>query len=195
VDLGIVNIAATSDGQLAAGRRLNRYREHQQDLRAKLQAKGTQSAKRVLKRQRRKEQRFVTDTNHCISKSIVAEAARTGRGIALEELKGIRERVRLRKPQRAAVHSWSFDQLGRFILYKAALAGVVVLQVDPAYSSQECADCQHTEKRNRPSQAVFICRACGVVAHADRNSSRNLAARAARVWESGARSTVPAPAV
>lgn len=192
VDLGIVNIATTSDGALMAGRRLNRYRKRQQDLRTKLQAKGTQSARRVLKRQRRKETRFVTDTNHCISKSIVAEAARTGRGIALEELKGIRERVRLRKPQRAAVHSWSFDQLGQFILYKAALAGVLVLQVDPAYSSQECAECHHTEKRNRPTQAVFFCRGCGVVAHADRNASRNLSARAARVWDSGAQSTVPA---
>jgi IS605 OrfB family transposase len=63
----------------------------------------------------RRERRFAADTNHVISKGIVAEAERTSRGIALENLQGIRTRARLRKPQRAAVHSWAFAQLGAFI--------------------------------------------------------------------------------
>jgi IS605 OrfB family transposase len=61
-----------------------------------------------------------------------AEATRTGRGIALEDLSGIRDRVRLRKPQRVTLHAWSFHQLGRFIAYKAARAGIAVVYVDPA---------------------------------------------------------------
>ena len=96
VDLGIVNIATTSDGVVMAGRGLNRHRKRQQDLRAKLQAKGTKSAKRLLKKRRRKEARHAADVNHCISKRIVAEAQHTGRGIALEDLSGIRERARFR---------------------------------------------------------------------------------------------------
>lgn len=75
--------------------------------------------KRVLKRRRRKEQRRARDINHCVSKRIVSEAERTGRGIALEDLKGIRTRVRHRKPQRAAFHSWAFAQLASFLCYKA----------------------------------------------------------------------------
>ena len=55
MDLGIVNIATTSTGYRAAGRKLNRYRKRQLALRAKLQKKGTKSAKRLLKKQRRKE--------------------------------------------------------------------------------------------------------------------------------------------
>ena len=194
VDLGIVNIATTSDGKIMAGRGLNRYRERKQELRAKLQAKNTKSAKRVLKRQKRKEARFATDTNHCIAKKIVAEAQRTGRGIALEELTGIRERVRLRKPQRAALHSWPFAQLDRFVCYRAVRDRVPVVHVDPAYTSRQCADCHHIEKRNRPSQAVFVCRGCGVVAHADRNAARNIRARGAALRGSGAQSIAPAPA-
>ncbi|MFC5817720.1 IS200/IS605 family accessory protein TnpB-related protein [Nonomuraea harbinensis] len=65
-----------------------------------------------------REARFAADVNHRISKSIVTEAERTSRGIALEDLGGIRERVRLRKPQRVALHSWSFQQSGAFIAYK-----------------------------------------------------------------------------
>ena len=78
VDLGIVNIATTSTGYRAAGRGLNRHRKRQLDLRRKLQAKGTKSAKRRLKKRSRKEQRHAANINHIISKTIVTTAERTG---------------------------------------------------------------------------------------------------------------------
>jgi IS605 OrfB family transposase len=194
VDLAIVNIATTSDGEVMAGRRVNRYRRRQITLRRKLQAKGTRSAKRRLKKRARKEARFARDVNHCISKKIVTEAERTSRGIALEELTGIRRRARLRKPQRVTLNSWAFAQLGSFIGYKARRAGVPVVYVDPAYTLQMCSACGHADKRNRVSQARFTCRRCGVVAHADRNASRNIAARGQLAWDAGRQSRAPAPA-
>ncbi|MER7693563.1 transposase [Streptomyces sp. NPDC097610] len=193
VDLGIVNIATTSTGYQAAGRGLGRYRKRQLALRAKLQKKRTQSAKRRLKERSRREQRHVKNTNHIIAKTIVTEAERTSAGIALEDLGGIRQRVRLRKPQRVALHSWAFAQLGDFIVYKAKRAGVPLVFVDPAYTSQTCAECGHIDKRNRVDQGLFICRKCGVVAHADRNASHNIAARGEAVWIAGRESRVPAP--
>jgi IS605 OrfB family transposase len=192
VDLGIVNIATTSDGDVLAGRGLSRYRARQVRLRAKLQKKGTKSAKRRLKKRAQRERRFAADTNHVISKRIVAEAERTSRGIALEDLGGIRARVRLRKPQRAAVHSWAFAQLGQFLEYKARRAGVPLIFVDPAYTSQTCSECGHGDKQNRASQARFQCRSCGVVAHADLNASRNIARKGEVVWNAGRESRVPA---
>ncbi|MEU1200335.1 transposase [Streptomyces sp. NPDC005813] len=192
VDLGIVNIATTSYGYEAAGRNLNRYRKRQLSLRAKLQKKRTKSAKRRLKERSRREQRHVKNTNHIIAKTIVTEAERTSAGLSLEELKGIRQRVRLRKPQRVALHSWAFAQLADFIVYKAKRAGVPLVFVDPAYTSQTCAECGHVDKRNRVDQGLFICRGCGVVAHADRNASRNIATRGAAVWTAGRESRVPA---
>ncbi|WP_328839245.1 transposase [Streptomyces europaeiscabiei] len=193
IDLGIVNIATTSDGEILAGRELNRIRTRERGLRAKLQKKNTPSAKRRLKKRRRKEARRAKDINHKIAKRVVAEAERTGRGIALEDLTGIRERVRLRKPQRATHASWSFHQLGQFIAYKARKAGVPVVHVDPAYTSRTCAECGHIDKANRVSQAWFACRNCGFVDHADRNGSRNIRARAWELWRRGAQSTAPAP--
>ncbi|MEH0423593.1 RNA-guided endonuclease InsQ/TnpB family protein [Streptomyces sp. B21-083] len=193
IDLGIVNIATTSDGQIMAGRELNRGRLRERTLRTKLQKKNTPSARRRLKKRRRKEARRAKDINHKIAKHVVAEAERTGRGIALEDLGGIRERVRLRKPQRATHSSWSFAQLGSFIAYKARKAGVPVVYVDPAYTSRTCAECGHIDKANRVSQAWFACRSCGFVDHADRNSSRNIRARAEELWRRGAQSTAPDP--
>ncbi|MDQ0595880.1 putative transposase [Streptomyces canus] len=192
VDLGIVNIVTTSTGYQAAGRALNRYRKRQLALRAKLQKKRTKSAKRRLKERSRREARHVKNTNHIIAKTIVIEAERTSAGISLEELKGIRQRVRLRKPQRVALHSWSFAQLADFIIYKAKRAGVPLVIVDPAYTSQTCTECGHVDKRNRVDQGLFICRGCGVVAHADRNASHNIATRGENVWNAGRESRVPA---
>lgn len=193
IDLGIVNIATTSDGEIMAGRELNRVRTRERKLRTKLQKKNTPSAKRRLKKRRRKEARRAKDINHKIAKHVVAEAERTGRGIALEDLTGIRERVRLRKPQRATHSSWGFAQLGQFIAYKARRAGVPVVHVDPAYTSRTCAECGHVDRANRVSQAWFACRSCGFVDHADRNGSRNIRARARELRRRGAQSTAPAP--
>ncbi|MFF3150127.1 RNA-guided endonuclease InsQ/TnpB family protein [Streptomyces sp. NPDC057927] len=192
VDLGIANIATTSTGYQAAGRGLNRHRKRQLDLRRKLQAKGTKSAKRRLKARNRREQRHAKNQNHIIAKTIVTEAERTSAGISLEELHGIRQRVRLRKPQRVALHSWAFAQLADFIVYKARRAGVPVVFVDPAYTSQQCCEWGHIDKKNRASQALFTCRNCGVVAHADRNASHNIARRGEAVWTAGRESRVPA---
>ena len=191
VDLGIVNIASTSTGTRHSGRRLNRRRENDRKLRSQLQRKNTKSAKRRAKKHAGKEARRSRDINHKISKSIVAEAQRTARGIALEDLTGIRERARLRKPQRVTLHSWSFHQLGAFIAYKAKRAGVPLVHVNPAYTSQECSQCHHTDSRNRPAQARFACRSCGFVEHADLNSSHNIAHRGWAAWVCGAQPTAP----
>ncbi|WP_312870367.1 transposase [Streptomyces himalayensis] len=119
VDRGIVNLATTSDGTNHQGRRLSRYRRWQARKRAELQKKNTRSARRRLASRSHKERRHATHVNHRISKEIVSVAQRTGRGIALEQLDGIRERVRLRRDQRATLSSWPFHPLGQHLTYKA----------------------------------------------------------------------------
>jgi IS605 OrfB family transposase len=186
VDLGIANIATTSattgDGTRHPGRGLNAVRHRNRELRRRLQAKKTKSARRLLKKRRRAEARFAANTNHVIAKRIVTEAERTGRGIALEDLQGIRERVRLRKPQRVTLHAWSFHQLGSFIADKARRAGIALVHVDPAYTSRQCSACGHTDRANRPDQETFLCTSCGFAEHADVNAARNIAARGAAGW-------------
>jgi IS605 OrfB family transposase len=182
VDLGIASIATTNDGTRHAGRHLNKVRHRNRRLRGKLQRLGTKSAKRLLKKRRRKEARFAADVNHTIAKRIVTEAERTGRGIALEDLTGIRDRVRLRRPQRVTLHSWAFHQLGAYLAYKAARIGMAVVRVDPAYTSQGCSSCGHVAKANRPNQHTFRCTSCGFAEHADVNAARNIAARGVAGW-------------
>jgi putative transposase len=178
VDLGIANIAADSDGNRYSGSEVKSVRQRQRRLRKKLQKKVTTSANRRLKKLAGKEARFARHTNHVISKQIVATAKGTGRGISVEQLTGIRDRVKVRHGQRVVLHSWAFLQLKSFVLYKAALAGVLVVQVDPRNSSRECSQCGHIDKANRPSQSKFSCQRCGFTAHADLNAARVLSGRA-----------------
>ena len=146
-------------------------------LRKRLQAKGTRSAKRLLKKRSGKESRFAKDVNHRISKRIVSVAKRTDRAIAIEELGGIRNRVRLRRHQRENLHSWSFAQLGQFLRYKAIVAGVVLVGVDPRNTSRTCPACGHCEKANRLSQSRFLCVSCGFADLADYVAAVNIRAR------------------
>ncbi len=179
VDVGVVNIATTSDGANYAGKALNATRARANRLRRRLQQTGTKSAKRLLKKRRSKEARFARHVNHCISKQIVTAAERTARGIALENLEGIRARIRASRSQRRVLHSWAFGDLQEKIAYKARLAGLPICYVDPRNSSRECRVCGHTEKANRKTRDLFACRACGHSADADANAACVIAGRAA----------------
>ncbi|MGI5322815.1 RNA-guided endonuclease InsQ/TnpB family protein [Actinomadura nitritigenes] len=182
VDRGITNLATTSDGDNHSGRRLDRYRRWQARKKAEIQAKKTRSAKQLLKKRARRESRHAAHINHKISKTVVAVAQRTDRGIALEQLQGIRERVTVRRDQRARQSSWPFHQLGAFIAYKARRAGVPFIEVDPAYTSQRCPRCGHTAKANRPSRDAFSCRRCGLAGPADVVAGVNVRDRARSAW-------------
>ena len=177
VDMGIVNLAVTSEGTIFSGRAVNNLRARCAKLRTKLQSKGTKSAKRLLRKRRRREHRFQSDTNHCISKALVTQAKDTSRGIALEDLKGMRERTTVRRAQRRVIHRWAFAQLRGFIEYKARLAGVPVVIVDYRNTSIVCSECGCTDKANRRSQSLFSCTSCGYRCHADVNAARVIAAR------------------
>jgi IS605 OrfB family transposase len=174
IDLDVVNIATDSDGGIHSGRAINNVRARHRRLRTKLQKKGTKGTRRRLKRLAGKERRFARHTNHVISKRIVAKAERTTRGLALEDLQGIRTRARARKPQRATLHSWAFAQLRAFLVYKAQRVGVRVVLVDPRNSSRTCPKCGCVDKRNRPCQAVFSCVRCGFAGHADTIAAENI---------------------
>ena len=178
VDMGVVNLAVDSDGVVHQGKPVNNVRYRHRKLRSKLQRKGTKSCRRRLKKLAGKERRFATWVNHNVSKSIVVKAKGTGRGIAVEELNGIRDRVTVRRSQRAILHSWSFFQLRAFLTYKAALAGIPLVAVDPRNTSRLCPACGHISKANRKIQANFLCVSYNFSGLADHIAAGNISRRA-----------------
>jgi IS605 OrfB family transposase len=174
VDLGINNLAVSSDGTFYLRPDLRNVSNKYSALRSRLQCKGTQSAKRHLKKLSGCENRFHKDVNHCISKQIVNSAKVQGYNvIALENLKHIRENSKLGRATRKRLHSWPFAQLQDFLGYKAQWAGIQVETVSARYTSQGCSRCGHVYKPQRKGN-LFRCVSCGYQNHADLNASHNI---------------------
>jgi len=170
VDLGFSRVAVTSDEKFHTAKNIRHKKACYKRTRRSLQANGSKSAKRALKRVSGRERRFVADTNHCVSKQIVADAKANDQRIVLEDLNGIRETGKAK-----CVHKWSFAELQQMIRYKAARAGVEVVIVSPRYTSQTCSRCLHLGVR--PSQSNFQCRDCGYQINADLNGAKSIAKR------------------
>lgn len=179
VDLGVKSLATDSDGTTYTGAAVERVRQKYARLRAELQAKGTRSARRALKNISGKEARFRQIENHRIANSLIRKAAQgTSRGIALEDLTGIRERTTVRQPQRARHSGWAFHQLRAMIVYKALANGLDVAFVDPRNTSRQCPCCDHITKENRPTRDRFCCVRCGFEAEADHVAASNISQKA-----------------
>lgn len=174
VDFGVVDIVALSTGETVSSKWINQYRLKRAKIRSSIQRKGTRSSRKLLKRLSNRERATATLINHTISKRIVEKAKTAHLGIAIENLKGIRKAVKVRKHQRGLRHSWSFDQLRQFLEYKAKLHGVKLVAVNPAYTSQLCSACGVIAKRKGK---IFTCKACGNLMDADINAAINIATR------------------
>ena len=185
VDLGITEIATDSEGNQYSGEAVKGVRRRVRRIRRLLQARSTKSAKKHLKRIRQKQSRFTRDTNYVISKRLVTTATNSRKALALEDLKGIRDRAETvfgrdtkSKEMRWLMGNWAFDQLRQILSYKAEAAGVPLISVDPRNTSRTCSKCGHCEKANRKSQAKFLCQRCGFETNADSNAAVNIGVRA-----------------
>ncbi|MEW5996103.1 MAG: transposase [Candidatus Micrarchaeota archaeon] len=170
IDVGINNLATTSEGQFFRG--VKHHIARIQRLRSALQSKGTKSARKHLGKLKGRQARFMRSINHLVSKKIVSGLG-AGDIIVMENLRGIRAKRRGRELNKL-LSTWAFGQLKSFMEYKAVGKGIVFVTVPPAYSSQACSRC-HELLSIRPRNAGFFkCLNCGYSCNADLNASFNL---------------------
>lgn len=171
VDLGENTLAATSSGKMFGGGEVRHIRDKFLAKRRSLQSNGSESAKQLLKKISGKEARRMKHVNHEVSKQIIKEAKDKDAGvIVLENLTNIRQRIKAGKRLRTRLHRWAFRELQTLIQYKAESAGLQVVYVNPAYSSQTCCLCGALGTRQGNH---FKC-SCGNQQHSDLNASRTL---------------------
>nr|WP_160168002.1 RNA-guided endonuclease TnpB family protein [Haloterrigena salina] len=179
VDLNLKNVAVTSTGSFYDGGKLLWGQNHYFRVRRSLQDKGTRSAKQALARLSGRENRFVLDRLHTISRRIVEEARHYDCSyIAVEDLTHIRERMDASDDQlKRQMHQWAFRELQEMIQWKATEYGIRVESVNPAFSSQTCSKCGHQSSTNRNSDGWFECNECGYEIDGDYNASKNIGMR------------------
>ena len=179
IDRGINFVVATYDSEhksgFVSGKSIKQKRAHYSKLRKELQMRHTPSARRRIKAIGQRENRWMQDVNHCVSKALV-ESNPKHTLFVLEDLTGVRNATeRVRTKNRYVSVSWAFYDLEQKLIYKAKQNQSSVIKVDPRYTSQCCPVCGHTEKANRNKKIhLFTCKNCGYKSNDDRIGAMNL---------------------
>lgn len=179
IDRGLRFLATTFDNKhqtkFISGKQVSRKREHYKRLRAQLQAKGTKSAKRRLKQIGQRENRWMSDVNHQISKALVDHYG-SETMFVVEDLFGVKKTVKKRKKEnRYEQNSWAFYQLEIDLTYKALCNHSKVIEVPAQYTSQRCPRCGRINKDNRDHDLhLYKCDRCGYSSNDDRIGAMNI---------------------
>ena len=179
IDRGINFVVATYDSHhksgFVSGKTIKQKRAAYSKLRKELQMRHTPSSRRRLKAIGQRENRWMQDINHQVSKALATGNPKHTLFV-LEDLTGIcnvTERVKTKN--RYVSVSWSFYDLEQKLIYKAKQNQSSVIKVDPRYTSQCCPACGHTEKSNRNKKIhLFTCKNCGYTSNDDRIGAMNL---------------------
>jgi len=173
VDLGLkvpaVAVTETGKTKFSGNGRMNKYMKRKH--RTKRKALGKAKKQKEINKLSNKEQRWMRDQDHKISREIVNFAVSRGVGtIRLEQLANIRQTARTSRKNEKNLHTWSFYRLANFIEYKANIASIQVEYVNPAYTSQICPKCGAL---NKAKDRLYKCD-CGFKTHRDRVGAMNI---------------------
>lgn len=173
VDLGLkcpaVAVTSTGKTRFFGNGRQNKYMKRK--FRSSRRKLGKLKKLPAIKKLDDKEQRWMKDQDHKMSRQIVNLAIQEGVGtIRLEQLSGIRQTARTSRKNAKNLHTWSFFRLAKYIEYKSAIAGIKLEYVDPKYTSQTCPECGD---RNKAKDRNYRC-SCGYHTHRDRLGAINI---------------------
>ncbi len=125
IDLGLNFLATTYDSQgktlFYNGKTIKHKRAKYKALRKQLQQKQTASARRRLQSIGSRENRWMMDINHCITKALVNQYG-DHTLFVLEDLQGVRHATeKVKVCNRYISVSWAFYQFRRMLEYKARM--------------------------------------------------------------------------
>ena len=173
VDLGlkVPAVAVTDDEKVRffGNGRQNKYMKRK--FRSYRKALGKTKKLNAIRNSKDKEQRWMKDQDHKVSREIINFAKENKISvIRLEKLANIRQTARTSRKNEKNLHTWSFYRLSQFIEYKAKLEGIKVEYVNPAYTSQTCPKCS---EKNKAQDRKYQCK-CGFKKHRDLVGAMNI---------------------
>ena len=179
LDRGLRFLTTAYDEQgitsFVSGKSITAKRRKYKKLRQQLQATGTKSAKRRLKKIGQRENRWMSDINHQVTKALVDRYG-SGTVFTIEDLTNVRFATeKVAKTIRYEQVSWAFYQFEQFLTYKAKMIGSTVVKVDAHYTSQRCPKCGSIDKlaRNHGTHE-YHCEHCGYTSNDDRIGAMNI---------------------
>lgn len=171
IDLGIKRYAATSEGVVFQDKVYNKRKRELRYLKRQLQAKGTKSAKRHLKKIRHKEFNRSDNFCHALANKIIKSTK--ANVLVLEDLSEIKKKPHKYKNLNK-ISQVPFFKLRFILAYKAPLHGKRVETVNPAYTSQVD---HRTRRKSGTRKGCRYYSKRGLVWDADGNAAVNIARR------------------
>ena len=163
VDTGINSLASLSDGQ-QLGTDVKECVERTK--RCKWGSKGHQRAQRALKQR-------IDET----AKELVSQPYEL---IVVEKLGGLNKLSKVTRRVtgniRRSLGSWNYRYWLTRVEQQCERNRISFRTVNPAYTSQKCSNCGHTQKSNRHGEK-FKCQVCGLAGNADINAALNILGR------------------
>lgn len=180
IDRGLRFLTVSYDEQgkteFVSGRKIATKRHKFQEVRKQLQSKGTKAAKRRLKAISGRENRWMSDMNHQISKTLVQKYGKDTLFV-LEDLTGVsfeENKLSQNAKRNYDLRSWAFYQLEQFLTYKAHENRSEVLKVSARYTSQRCPKCGTIHKGSRDHHKHLYSCQCGYKSNDDRIGAMNI---------------------
>lgn len=180
IDRGLRFLTVSYDEQgkteFVSGRKIATKRHKFQEVRKQLQSKGTKAAKRRLKAISGRENRWMSDMNHQISKTLVQKYGKDTLFV-LEDLTGVsfeENNLSQNAKRNYDLRSWAFYQLEQFLTYKAHENRSEVLKVSARYTSQRCPKCGTIHKGSRDHHKHLYSCQCGYKSNDDRIGAMNI---------------------
>jgi putative transposase len=172
IDMGIKHFAVTSEGQFFEN--IKTTKKHEKKLaeaqrKLSLKKKGSNNFYKEVEKAKKihlKIQRVREDYLHKVSR----ELADNYQTVFVEDLDV--SKMMADKNYSKAISDVSWSKFFQYLEYKTEL-----IKVDAKYTSQECNNCGHISKDNRPNQETFKCVKCNHQGNADFEASLTILKR------------------
>ena len=157
LDMGAKNIYSLSNGT-ASGNDQHGWNLDKIQKRMCLKKKGSKAFGRCQKHRK-------NHINWCLNQVDLSGVKR----LNIEKIENLRKGKRTSRYLSHWTYTDIYDKLERLSLS----TGVLLKEMNPAYTSQRCSQCGWTRKANRKGKK-FVCGACGFACDADSNASFNI---------------------
>ncbi|MHA1303927.1 MAG: RNA-guided endonuclease InsQ/TnpB family protein [Candidatus Heimdallarchaeaceae archaeon] len=171
--------------QLYFGRDVAEKQRKYEKRRAILQShanKGSEKAKKYLRKLKHKQRNFVRTRSGQITKEIVNLAMEYNEFIAIEKLSIRGRKGKINKNGRKKINRIPFGQFREFLKSNCEQFNIPLQEVDAYHTSKWCPKCGALNKGHSSNYALYKCR-CGFVANSDRKASKAIAIKSALVRE------------
>ena len=179
IDIGVKTLMQLSTGECVANEHINkthckRLRRYQRVMsRRKYNSTHYKDIKKTFDKKNAYIKNFRKDLIHKATTEIVKH----NMVVAIEDLnvKGMMSNHKLA----SAISDCGFGMIRRFLEYKSAKYGTLLLKVNRWFpSSKTCSGCGHTKEKLSLSEREYICEECGLVIDRDTNAAINILAEA-----------------